>query len=364
MKLESIVNRFRVKGAFVRSQPYGSGHINDTYLVHVREEGVEVPYIFQRINHHVFPEPPLMMENIVRVTRHIRDKLLSDNVPDAQRRVLTVVLTDEDQGYYRDPEGNYWRCYMFIRGARSFDVLQSIDQAYQAGRMFGEFQKMLHDFPGPPLHETIKDFHNGPVRFKTFETILSVDPVNRAASAKPEIEFLLNNQSVFHVLPPLVEAGKIPLRVTHNDTKINNVMLDEVTGEGVCVIDLDTVMPGFSLYDFGDLARTTLSPTDEDEQDLSKIHVDMSRFEAILKGFLSTAGAVLTQTEIDYLVFGCKLITLMIGMRFLADHLNGDTYFKVHRPNHNLDRARSQFQLVKSIIKNEDTMINLLVSMR
>ncbi len=356
--IQSVVNQFQIDGEFLSAQPHGTGHINDTYVAHLLQGGIDVPYIFQRINHNVFPNPPLVMENIVRVTRHIRQKLEArvKNRENISRFVLTVIFTHEGFSYYRDPEGNYWRAYIFINRARSYDTLQSVDQVFQVARMFGQFQEMLHDFPEPPLHETIPDFHNGGKRLKDFQEALEADPYNRAKMAAPEIDFVMANASLFNVLPDLVEKDKIPMRVAHNDTKINNVLLEDITGEGMCVIDLDTVMPGLSLYDFGDLARTTLSPTEEDEQNLSKISVEIPRFEAISNGFLSSAGKILTQTEWDFLVFSTKMMTQMIGIRFLTDYLLGDIYFKIHRRDHNLDRCRAQFKLVQSIMEHEEEM--------
>lgn len=358
--IQTIVRQFQISGEFISARSHGSGHINDTFIVNFLQGGMEVPHIFQRINHNIFPNPPLMMENIVRVTQHIRQKLKARNVANISRHVLTVIFTHEGLSYYKDTNGNYWRAYIFIDRARSYDLLQSVDQAFQVARMFGHFQEMLHDFPGPPLHETIPDFHNGIKRMKDLHKALERDTHNRAKATKPEIDFILANASSFEILPDLVKKGELPVRAAHNDTKINNVMVDETTGEGVCVIDLDTVMPGLSLYDFGDLARTTLSPTDEDECDLSKISVEIPMFETILKGFLHHAGKILTQTELDYLIFSSKIMTLIIGLRFLTDYLSGDTYFKIHRESHNLDRCRTQFKLVQSIIEHEEEMNKIL----
>lgn len=360
--IKLILEQFNIDGEYVDAQPYGSGHINDTYRVHIHRDGMNVPYVLQRINHHVFHNPPQMMENMVRVTRHIRRKLEERHIPDPSRRVPVVILARDGLGYYKDLEGNYWRVLNYIKGARTFDTLSSAGQAFQAARAFGGFLEMLNDFPGPPLYETIPGFHNGPLRLKDFQNALDADSFNRAKTAKPEIDFVLAHAPLFNVLPELVNKGKIPIRVTHNDTKINNVMVDEKTGEGLCVIDLDTVMSGLSAYDFGDLARTTLSPTDEDERDISKISVQMPLFEAILKGFLSTAGEVLTQTEREYLVFGIKMMTQIIGMRFLTDYLAGDVYFRIHREGHNLDRCRTQFKLVRSVLEHEEEM-NALVKL-
>jgi aminoglycoside phosphotransferase (APT) family kinase protein len=365
--IASIAGRFQLTGKFSDARPYGTGHIHDTYLVntHVPLQTIKrktVPYIFQEINQKVFPDPPQVMENIVRVTRHIRQKLEKQGIPgeEINRRVLTVIPTREGDSYYLDPEGHYWRAYIFIEKARSLDVLQSYEQMYQVAYKFGEFMTMLQDLPGPPLNETIPDFHNGPKRMNDFQDALASDPHNRAKTAGTEIDFLLAHASMFDVLPTLSRQGKIPLWVTHNDTKVNNVMLDEITGQGVCVIDLDTVMMGLSLFDFGDLARSTLSSTAEDNRDLSGVSVELPRFEVILKGFLDGTGQGLNRTETEYLVFSAQLMTLMIGMRFLTDYLLGDVYFKIHRGGHNLDRCRRQFKLVQSIIDHQEEM-NALV---
>ncbi len=354
--ISRAAKQFRIDGRFLEARTHGSGHINDTYVVYFQQGGAKVPYILQRINHQVFHHPELMMENIVRVTQHMRQKLEMRNEKDISRHVLTVILTHDGLGYYRDPEGNYWRAYNYIGNAGTYDLLHSTDQVFEVARMFGQFLEMLHDFPDPPLHETIPGFHNGPERLEAFQKALETDAFNRAKNAKPEIDFVLAHTGLFDVLPALVKKGKIPVRAVHNDTKVNNVLLDDTTGKGVCVIDLDTVMPGLSLYDFGDLARTTLSLADEDERDLSGVSVQMPRFQALLKGFLSAAGGILTQTERDYLVFSTKMMTQIIGIRFLTDYLSGDIYFKTHRRGHNLDRCRTQFKLVRSIMEHEDEM--------
>jgi hypothetical protein len=361
MNIESIVKQFRIEGEFLDARSYGTGHLHDTFLVNIIDNQQHVPYIFQRINHFAFRNPSELMENIVRVTRFIRQKLEAQKFTnsDISRRVLTVILTRDGAAFYKDTEGNYWRVYIFIKGAQTYDVLDSLDQAFQVAYMFGQFLDLLQDFPAPPLHESIPDFHDGPKRLKEFQEALASDLHNRAKTAKAEIDFLLDHASMFDVIPDLVQKNKIPIRVTHNDPKVNNVMLDDVTGKGVCVIDLDTVMNGVSLYDFGDLARSTLSSTDEDERNLSKVFVEIPRFETILKGFFAGVGESLTQTEQDYLVFSSKLMTLLIGMRFLTDYLRGDVYFKVHRQGHNLDRCRRQFKLVQSILKNEEEMNTL-----
>ena len=358
--IRSIAGAFRILGDFSDARPHGTGHINDTYAAVFDQGGTAVRYVFQRINHNVFKDPPALMENVIRVTSHVRDKLQQQGTPGVSRGVLTVIPTREGASFHRDAEGNYWRVYVFIEGAATYDVVETPRQAYEAARAFGLFQGTLVDLPGPRLHETIPDFHNGQKRYRAFETALEGDACNRAVSAKTEIEFLQRHASIVDVLPALVEKGEIPVRVTHNDTKLNNVMLDLKTGEGVCVIDLDTLMPGLVLYDFGDIVRTSTSPAPEDERDLSRVTLLLPRFEAIVRGFLETAGRFINRAERDHLVLGGKLITLIIGMRFLTDYLAGDRYFKVHREGHNLDRCRTQFALVSSMEAQEDEMHSLV----
>ncbi len=356
--MKSIVDQFKINGEFLEARRFGTGHLHDTFLVNMAPQQRPVPYIFQRINHFAFRDPGILMENIVRVTGFIRQKLEARHLTgrDLSRRVLSVIFTRDGHSFYRDTDGHCWRVYLFIEGARTYDSLESLEQAYQVALMFGRFLALLEDFPGPPLHETIPDFHNGPKRLKDFREALASDTHNHAYSAKTDIDFLLERASWFEVIPGLIHRGDIPIRISHNDTKINNVMLDDSTGEGICVIDLDTVMNGSSLFDFGDLARTTLSPRDEDERDLSNVVAEMPRFEAILKGYLAGAGQVLTPKEKEYLVFSCKFMPLLIGLRFLTDYLLGDVYFKIHRPGQNLDRCRRQFKLVRSITDQEEKM--------
>jgi Ser/Thr protein kinase RdoA (MazF antagonist) len=352
--LRLILRQFQVHGEFVSAAPHGSSHINDTYCVVCQQGATRRRYIFQRINHHVFQTPVALMENIQRVTEHLARKVA--HLPEPGRHVLTLIPSRDGQSFYRDPHGNYWRAYFFIDKARTYDVIESSQQAFAAAQAFGRFQKMLADLPAPRLHDTIPDFHHTPKRFAALEAALDADVANRAAFAKPEIEFALNNQAMAGVL---VRAG-LPERVTHNDTKLNNVMLDDATAEGICVIDLDTVMPGLALYDFGDMVRTATSPAQEDERDLTQVRMQFPMFEALVRGYLTTAGEFLTPAEKCFLPFSGKLITFEIGLRFLTDFLAGDTYFKVHRENHNLDRCRTQFKLVESIAGQEDEMNRLV----
>jgi hypothetical protein len=351
-----IAGQFHVPGEFLVAEPYGSGHINDTYAVVFTCDGMQMRYVLQRINHVVFGDPPALMENISRVTRHLNRKMLERGVNDIVRRTLTVIPTHGGKDYYRDHAGNYWRLYIFIEGARTYDIITSADQAYQAAHAFGNFQKDLIDLPEPALHETIPDFHNGITRLQTLLSILKQDPVNRVKDARNEITFLLNHASLLEIIPGLINSGLVPVRITHNDTKLNNVMIDDKTGEGICVIDLDTVMPGSVLYDFGDMVRTSTITAAEDERDLSKVAMSMPLFNAVARGYLTSAAFFLNAAECGHLVTAGKIITLIIGMRFLTDFLAGDLYFKTQREDHNLDRCRTQFQLLKSIMIQENEM--------
>jgi hypothetical protein len=341
----SVAAYFVLPGRPADVAPVITGHIHDTYVLTVPMRPQVGRYVLQRINHHVFRDPPAMTENILRVTEHIRAKL-SQGDPALARRQLMVVPTRDGAGYYRDAQGNYWRLYNFIENAVTYDILTSARQAREAARMFGWFQSLLLDLSGPPLHETIPGFHDTPRRLEVFQETLRKDAPHRAGNARPEID--------------LVKQGEIPLRIAHNDAKINNVMLDDSTGAGVCVIDLDTVMPGLSLYDFGDLVRTAACRAAEDERDLSQVGVDLSLFEALARGFIEGAGGFLTPAERKHLVFAGKLITFEQLIRFLTDYLAGDIYYKIHRPEHNLDRSRTQRKLVESITEQEDTMNELV----
>lgn len=354
--VRAVAQQFNIHGEFLSSEPYGSGHINDTYCVRFNQAGARVRYIFQRINHNIFRNPVALMENIRRVTAHLAKKM-SDR-SDQSRRRLTLVLTRAGNGFYRDEHGNYWRAYLFIEKARTYDAVLDTKHAFQAAKAYGHFQKLLADLPAPRLHDTIPDFHHTPKRFIALEKAIEADSFNRASSVKPEIAFAMKRKAMCGAL---LDAA-LPERVTHNDTKLNNVMLDDATGEGVCVIDLDTVMPGFALYDFGDMVRTATSPVGEDERDLAKVGMQFPMFESLARGYLASAGGFLTKTEKALLPFSGKLITFEIGLRFLADYLSGDIYFKCHRENHNLDRCRAQFKLVKSIERQEEEM-NKLVEM-
>ncbi|MGD8501131.1 MAG: aminoglycoside phosphotransferase family protein [Phycisphaerales bacterium] len=357
--VKSVAKHFHICGELVDAAPIAGGHINDTYILTSKKNGYAARYMLQRINHAVFKDPPSMMANIIRVTEHIRSKMERID-PGLASRQLTVIGTDDGTGYYRDPKGNFWRVYNFIDNAVTHDTLESAELAYEAARTFGWFQRMLIDLPGPVLHETIPDFHNTRRRFEAFQEVLKADALNRAKDAKPEIDFLFEHSGVCDVLLDLAEKGEIPGRIAHNDAKINNVMLDENTHKGVCVIDLDTVMPGLSIYDFGDMVRTVTISAEEDERDLSKVTVNISMFDALVRGFARETSRFLTPVEREHLVFAGKLITFEQCVRFLADYLAGDVYYKIYREGHNLDRSRTQMKLVKSIVDQEEVMNELV----
>ena len=350
MNVDAAARQFQICGEFFEARPYGNGHINDTYRVAFRQGSARAFYILQRINRHIFKQPNILMDNIRRVTAHV-DTLVA-NESESSRRALRLIPTREGRPWHIDADGNHWRAYNFISRASTYDAAESTEQAFQAATAFGRFQELLASLPAPRLHETIPDFHDTPKRFETLLAAIRADVAGRVSLAGPEIDFALARESIVNVL---LDAG-LPERVTHNDTKLNNVMFDDVTGEGICVIDLDTVMPGLALYDFGDMVRTATSPAKEDEQDLSKVTMRYEMFEALVAGYLSAAGGFLTAAEKALLPFSGKLITFEIGIRFLTDYLVGDTYFNVHREGHNLDRCRTQFRLVESIERQENKM--------
>ena len=356
-RVGAAARQFEIDGEFVGAQPFGSGHINDTYRVAFQRDGKPFSHILQKINRNIFKNPDALMENIQRVTAHLGSQVMDE--PDRNRRALRLIPTRSGKAWLAEEDGDYWRAYYYISGARTYDAVENTDQAFQAARAFGRFQELLAVLPAPRLHDTIPDFHNTPKRFVALLAAVSADTAGRAMLAKPEIEFALQREPIASVLL----NANLPERVTHNDTKFNNVMLDDITGEGICVVDLDTVMPGLAPYDFGDIVRTTTSPAEEDERDLSKVTMQFPMFEALVRGYLSSAGGFLTKDERKLLAFSSKLITFEIGIRFLTDHLCGDTYFKIHREGHNLDRCRAQFKLLESIEQQEERMERLVDSL-
>ena len=357
-RVQAVAHKFHIPGRFFSAIRYGSGHINDSYCVIFDQDGVPVRNIVQRINRNVFTNPAALMENIQRVTAHLASRV--SGLPDASRRTLTLIPARDGKVWHLDQDGNYWRAYRFIENATTYDSVKSTDHAFQAAKAYGEFQKFLIDLPGPRLHDAIPDFHNTPRRLTDFEQSIAGDVAGRAILAKPEIEFALTRNSI----ADKISDPNLPERIVHNDTKFNNVMIDEHTGEGICVIDLDTVMPGLTMHDFGDMVRTATSPgVEEDERDLAKVNMQFSMFEALVRGYLESTSDFLTSSEKEHLVFAGKLITYEQGIRFLTDYLSGDRYYKVHRVGHNLDRCRTQFRLLESIEQQEERMHRLVQSL-
>lgn len=340
-----IAGAFAVGGAVAAVRPLAGGHINDTFVVETYGAGRRV---LQRINAGVFPDPDAVMVNVERVCSHAQARLAAEGRPDAARRSLALVPTRAGRGWHVDAEGGRWRCYRFIEGATAHEVVRDERQAFEAAAAFGRFQALLADLPGGRLAETIPGFHDTPRRFADFHAVLERDPLGRAAGVRREIDFALAREHDASLVVDSISQGEIPERVCHNDAKLANVLLDDVTQEGLCVIDLDTVMPGSLLYDFGDLARTCSASAAEDEPDPERMHVRPAMFSALVKGFCATAGGILTPRERDLLPFAARLITLEQGVRFLADWIDGDFYYRITRTGQNLDRARAQFQLVAS----------------
>lgn len=354
--LKTIGEHFAVDGDFISAHPYGSGHINDTFLGAWRASRGRVNYIIQRINHDVFEDPPGLMENIMRVTSHLRKKISCLPGADPDRESLTVVPARNGRPFYLDPDGHYWRVYVFITRAKTYDVCTRISHAGEAARAIGRFQRFISDLPGKRLHDSIPFFHHSPRRFQALEQAVESDACNRCASAADAIKFCMDRRELTTEITRLLEGGVLPEKIAHNDAKFNNIMIDDQTGRAVCVIDLDTVMPGSALYDFGDMVRTIAQTASEDERDLSKAGTDLAMFEALVEGYIDGVGGVLAQSEIDNLAVAGRVVTFTIGIRFLTDYLSGDLYFKTARENHNLDRAKVQFRMLECMERQESAM--------
>jgi hypothetical protein len=360
--LQEISKKFQIYGQILHAEPCKIGHINETYTATYNQGGVLVRYIHQKVNQAVFKDPIAVMDNIMRVTTHIWNKLIAQGAREVTRKVVTVIPTSDGKPFYVNGDNDYWRTFVFVEKVQSFESVQSPHQAYEAGKAFGTFQSLLSDLRGKRLHDTIPDFHNIRKRFAALEKAIQEDHYNRCVTAKKEIEFALRQKPWIGTLLDAHLRGEIPERITHNDTKFNNVMLDWESGEAMCVVDLDTVMPGLVLYDFGDMVRTTTSPTLEDELDLAKVQMQMPMFDSLARGYVEASRDFLAPAEKSYLAFSGKLMTFIIGIRFLTDYLLGDKYFRVHRAAHNLDRCRTQFKLVESIAQQEEAMQKLVNS--
>lgn len=350
LDLNDILSHFDVNSTI---RTYGNGHINDTYCT-------ERPrHILQRINTNVFKNPDELMQNIENVTEFLRKKII-ENYGDPEQETMTIIKTVDGKNYFEANKDNVFRLYKFISGTKTIEKCATEKDMYNAGKGFGKFTKMLDDFPIDTLFETIKDFHNTPKRVEALKEAIEKNIADRKQYVEQEIAFALKNAEFASKITDGLASGEIPVRVTHNDTKINNILFDAQSGEALCVIDLDTVMPGSMLYDFGDALRIGASTAAEDETNLDNVHFDEVVFKAFAKGYIGEVKDVMTKREAELFAFSVKLMTYECGIRFLTDYLNGDTYFKIHRENHNLDRARNQFKLVEEISEKEDLLNDIV----
>lgn len=357
-RIEDAVSSFCIQGKPLSCERYGNGHINDTFLLCTedREEAGKIRrYILQRMNTDVFKDPKGLMQNVSGVTAFLREQILRSG-GDADRETLTLVQTRDGEDHLVDSIGSWWRMYLFITDAVSYDMAENTEIFYQSAKAFGQFQRLLAHYPVERLTETIPDFHNTPKRFAAFCQAVKNDVQGRAESVREETAFILARKEGLSLIMDKLNAKKIPWRVTHNDTKLNNILLDRSSKKALCVIDLDTIMPGSSLFDYGDSIRFGANTAAEDETDLQKVSLSLPLFEAYTRGFLEGCGGSLTDQEIGLLPWGAKLMTLECGMRFLTDHLEGDTYFRIHHPGHNLERARTQFALVADMERKWEQM--------
>jgi Ser/Thr protein kinase RdoA (MazF antagonist) len=355
-RIYALGRQFDIAGRPVKVTPVTTGHIHDTYLVTYVDSGRSTRYIHQRINQHVFRDPPRLMENIERVIRHLRAKLERERHPDISRHVPGLVRAFDGRPYSLDEDNAYWRTWLHLDGMRSYDTVRSPQLARRAATAFGRFVRLLADLPGPRLNETVADFHDTPKRYEQLRRAIDADVCGRVNQAWEEIDFAGDRMAMAYTLVELQAQGALRQGIAHNDTKISNVLFDAVSDEALCVIDLDTVMPGLLLLDFGDLVRTAGSASSEDERQLERVSVRLPVFEALASGYLSETASLFNEQELSLLPFAGKLVSLETGVRFLTDYLEGDRYFKTAYPQHNLERARNQFALVRSIEKQESAM--------
>jgi len=358
-----IIRGFDIYGDLVSVTPYGTGHINSTYVSTFMQAGTAVRYTHQRINRKVFLQPEEVMGNIAAVTRHISGKLGAAHAADSSSRVLTVVPARDGKLFCRDENGDYWRTYLFIENVQSYQLLDNPSLAFRVGEAVGTFQQQLSDYAGPRLFDTIPLFHNMESRYAQFDAALASDGAGRAGLVKDEIAFLLENRKRGMILDEGLRDGSLKEGITHNDTKLNNILFDSHTGDAVCVIDLDTVMPGTILFDTGDLIRTATNTGEEDETDLSRVGFDIALFESLIGGYLSKAGSFLTACEKGLLAESGRNITQIMAVRFLTDYLNGDVYYKTSRDAHNLDRCRTQIALIRSMDAQWDLIHSVLAKL-
>lgn len=353
--IKRIIPHFNFNGKYIRASEITSGNVNSTYRLEYQQGGKQKLYTLQHINRYVFKHPVEVVGNIVCVTNHLRDKMREMGLP-VDRRVLELISTTDGNYIYEDEQGEYWRAYTFIEDADALDIVNTGAQMEEVGRAFGNFQRLLTDFDVNKLFVTIPDFHNTTKRFYRFVRSLDEDKVGRVRECEDEIEFLFEHRRMMNEIVRLLDKGVLPVRVTHNDTKANNVLLDSETGKALCVIDLDTVMPGSALYDYGDAIRYGASTAAEDEEDTSKIALHMEKARAFTRGFIAESNGFLSREELVRLPLGIKVLTCELAMRFLTDYLDGDLYFKVNSPDHNLIRARAQIALLRDVERHEDQL--------
>ena len=357
--IKEILPRFRFMGSYVSSQEMTSGNINDTYVLTYRNGERTMMYTLQRINTYVFKDPQLVMQNIALVTNHLKASLIRQGGYD-ERYVLELVRTVDGDVMHKDARHGVWRAYTYIPDALALDVVDDPVQMEEVGRAFGRFQRNLADFPAVQLSETIPNFHNTTKRFYAFVRSVDKDRAGRVHEVEDEIEFFFERRRMMGEIVRLMDSNVIPLRVTHNDTKSNNVLLDDKTGKSLCVIDLDTVMPGSALYDYGDAVRFGASTAREDEEDTSLIRLDMDKTRAFTRGFIQETTGILSQEELKRLPLGIKVMTAELAMRFFTDYLDGDVYFKVNSPRHNLVRTRAQMTLLMDIERREEELMEMV----
>lgn len=353
---KEIVPQFKVPAKIAGIHRFDRGIINDTYIVTCIDEDEDKRFILQRINGEVFEKPDEVMSNIRVVTEHLRKGA------EAKDRVLKLVRTHNNENSLIDSNDSVWRMYNFIENSTTFDTLLSVNMAYQVGTAFGAFQGELAGIEATSLHKTIDGFHNTSKRLTRFKEVLAEDPRGRAKKCEKEIEYILENQHIAPVLMDLERTQELPTRITHNDTKVNNVLFDQDTHQALCVIDLDTIMPGISLFDYGDLVRSATCPSAEDERDLSRVYMQMDYYKALTRGWIEACKGEITEKELELMPFSARLIAYELAMRFLRDYLNGDQYFKTSRPDQNLDRARTQIKMAQSFEENEAEMKEYIAS--
>jgi Ser/Thr protein kinase RdoA (MazF antagonist) len=365
-ELAAVAARFAFEGKLTAAAPLGRGHIHDSYLLAFDAAAGVRRYVLQRINTHVFADPRTLMHNVARVAAHLRSKLSAQGEHDVGRRCVTLVVTNDGETEVRDAHGGWWRAWNYIEGSVTHESIGDERQAYSAARAYGEFQRLLADLPAPRLAETIPDFHVTPQRLRRLEAAVALDPGERAARARAEIDLALAHRPVADALLAMHRAGALPERIVHNDTKLNNVLFDARSDQALCVVDLDTVMPGLGAWDFGDLVRSCALAR-EDSAGADGVHLDLGLFESLLRGYLEGAGDMLTTAECEVLPLGCKVMAYELGMRFLTDYLEGDVYFKTEHAEHNLERARVQLDLMEAIARQEAAMqriVNVALSRR